>query len=384
MRHSVASRLPHVGTTIFTVMSQAAIEHRAVNLGQGFPDFAPPKRLVELASDQLYRGHHQYAPMAGAVSLREAIADKVARHYGRHVDPVDHVTVTAGGTEALASAIQSLVHPGDEVVVLEPAYDSYDPVVALCGGHVRRVPLLRPTFAVDWDALSEALSDNTRLLIINTPHNPSGACLSRDDLDRLAELLRETGTWLVSDEVYEHMVYDGRRHASVNAHPELAERSIVVSSFGKTYHATGWKIGYCVAPTQLTLELRKVHQFLTFAVTTPLQHAIAEFMRECPEWEQNLAAFYQAKRDRLVELLRPSRLRWVPAPSTYFQIVDYAAVSDEADVDFALRVLRQHGVATIPISPFCASAPPNERLLRLCFAKSDDTLVAAAERLRAL
>jgi len=381
MHPSVHSRLPGVGTTIFTVMSAAAAEHKAVNLGQGFPDFSPPARLVDLVTEHLRAGHNQYAPMAGVLGLREAIAAKVARRYRRRVDPIDEVTVTAGGTEALACAIQALVHPGDEVVVLEPAYDSYDPVVALCGGVVRRVPLLRPHFSLDWEALSEALSSKTRLLIVNTPHNPSGACLAVEDLDRLADLLRDTAIWLVSDEVYEHMVYDGRPHQSVHSHPELAARSIVVSSFGKTYHATGWKIGYCVAPRVVTTEVRKIHQFLTFAVATPLQHAIADFMSEHPEWETELPIFYQAKRDRLCQLLAGSRLRFLPAAATYFQLVDYGAISDLGDVAFASQVLTQAGVALIPTSAFCVDAPRDERLLRICFAKSDETLVSGAERL---
>jgi methionine aminotransferase len=380
----IRSRLPQVGTTIFTVMSQLALEHRAVNTGQGFPDFEPPQRLRELVAHHLGAHHNQYAPMAGAVPLREAIAAKVARHYGRTASPDTEITVTCGGTEALASSIQALVHPGDEVVLLEPAYDSYEPIVELCGGIARRVPLARPGFGVDWQRFGEALGPRTRLVIVNTPHNPSGACLSSADLERLAASLRATGAFVLADEVYEHMVFDGVRHASLNGHAELAARSIVASSFGKTYHATGWKIGYCVAPAALTAELRKVHQFVTFAIATPLQHAIADFMREHPEWEDELPAFYQAKRDRLASLLGASRLRYTPARSTYFQLVDYSALSDLPDTEFALDLIRRHGVATIPVSPFCTPPPPGERLVRLCFAKEDATLVAAAERLARL
>ncbi len=380
----VTSRLPGVGTTIFTVVSQLALEHRAVNTGQGFPDFEPPVRLRELVAHHVGARHNQYAPMAGAVVLRQAIAAKVARHYGRRADPDTEVTVTCGGTEALAVSIQALVGPGDEVVLLEPAYDSYQPIVELCGGVVRRVPLARPGFGVDWQRLADALGPRTRLVIVNTPHNPSGACLSPADLDALAALLRPTGAFVLADEVYEHMVYDGVRHASLNAHPELAARSIVASSFGKTYHATGWKIGYCVAPPELTTELRKVHQFVTFAIATPLQHAIADFMVEHPEWEDELPAFYQAKRDRFAALLRGTRLALAPARSTYFQLVDYGAVSDLPDGEFALELVRRHGVAAIPVSPFCAAPPPGERLVRLCFAKEDATLAAAAERLARL
>jgi methionine aminotransferase len=378
------TRLPRVGTTIFTVMSQLALEHRAVNTGQGFPDFEPPARLRELVAIHLGAGHNQYAPMAGAVALREAIAAKVARHYGRRASPDAEITVTCGGTEAIASSILALVHPGDEVVLLEPAYDSYEPIVDLCGGVVRRVPLLRPGFGVDWERLAGAVTGRTRLVIVNTPHNPSGACLAAADLDRLAAALRDTDAFVLADEVYEHMVFDGVPHASLNAHPELAERSIVASSFGKTYHATGWKIGYCVAPPALTAELRKVHQFVTFAIATPLQHAIADFMTECPQWEDELARFYQAKRDRLASLLAPSRFRFAPARATYFQLLDYGAISDLPDTEFALELIRRHGVAAIPVSPFCEHAPAAERIVRLCFAKEDATLVAAAERLVAL
>ena len=378
------SRLPGVGTTIFTVISQLALEHRAVNTGQGFPDFDPPGRLRELVAQHIGAHHNQYAPMAGAVPLREAIAAKVARHYGRRASPDTDITVTCGGTEALAVSIQALVHPGDEVVLLEPAYDSYQPIVELCGGVVRRVPLARPGFGIDWQRLSDALGPRTRVVIVNTPHNPSGACLSAADLDRLAASLRPTAAFVIADEVYEHMVFDGVRHASLNGHAELAERSVVVSSFGKTYHATGWKIGYCVAPAPLTAELRKLHQFVTFAIATPLQHAIADFMREHPEWEDELPAFYQAKRDRFAGLLATSRLALVPARSTYFQLVDYQAISELPDSEFALELIRRHGVAAIPVSPFCVAPPPGERLVRLCFAKEDATLVAAAERLARL
>ncbi len=384
MTPALSSRLPRVGTTVFTVMSQLAIEHRAVNIGQGFPDFEPPQRLRDLVGHHLNAGHNQYAPMAGVPVLREAIAAKVARHYGRQASPETEITVTCGGTEAISSSIQALVHPGDEVMLLDPAYDSYDPIVELCGGVAVRVPLERPGFGIHWQRLRDAISPRTRLLIINTPHNPSGARLGVGDLDQLATLLRATGILVVSDEVYEHMVFDGITHASVNAHPELAARSIVVSSFGKTYHATGWKIGYCVAPPALTMELRKVHQFVTFAIATPLQYAIADFMRECPEWEDELPLFYQAKRDHLRGLLEASRLRLLPVPASYFQLIDYAAISTESDTDYALRLLKDHGVATIPVSPFCAAPSPEERLLRLCFAKQDATLEAAAQRLCAL
>ncbi len=384
MTPELTSRLPGVGTTIFTVMSQLAAEHRAINLAQGFPDFEPPQRLRDLVAVHAGAKHNQYAPMAGAVPLREAIARKLQRHYARAASPDTEITVACGGTEALSVAIQAVIGPGDEAVLLDPAYDSYEPIVHLAGGRTRRVPLARPGFALDADRLAAALTPRTRLVIVNTPHNPSGACLSPADLDRLADVLRSTRAFLLSDEVYEHMVFDGARHASVNAHPELAARSFVVSSFGKTYHATGWKIGYCVAPPALTAEFRKIHQFVTFAIASVLQYAIADFMTEHPEWEDELAAFYQSRRDRLGALLGGSRLRWTPARATYFQLVDYSAISDRPDTEFAQWLLREHGVVTIPVSPFSAAPPADERLVRLCFAKEDATLVAAAGRLCAI
>jgi methionine aminotransferase len=384
------SKLPRVGTTIFTVMSRLAAEHSAINLAQGFPDFEPPERLVELVERHMRttgRAEHQYAPMAGLPRLREEIARKVARLYGRAIDPEHEVTVTSGATEALFCAIQALVRTGDEVVLLDPSYDSYEPAVELAGGKAVRVPLLRPGFGIDWLALRAALTPRTRLLIVNFPHNPSGAVLDAADLEQLAALLRDTGTWLLSDEVYEHMVFDGRAHCSLLTHAELAERSLVVSSFGKTYHATGWKIGYCVAPRALTTEFRKVHQFVQFAVATPLQAALADFMAEAPQHAAELPQFYQRKRDRFAALLAGTRLRCTPSAGTYFQLADYAAVSDLPDVDFARQLTTQHGVAAIPVSVFSAPPAPGaepERVVRFCFAKHEATLDAAAAKLRML
>lgn len=377
----VTSRLPGVGTTIFTVMSQLALEYRAVNTGQGFPDFEPPRELCERVSYHLGAKHNQYAPMAGVLPLREAIAAKVMRLYARAASPDTEITVMSGGTDALTSSILALLHPGEEAILLDPAYDSYQPIVDLAGGRARRVPLARPGFGIDWERLAAALSPRTRLLMLNSPHNPTGACLSPADLERLAALLRPTGAFVIADEVYEHMVFDGVPHASVNGHAELAARSVVVSSFGKTYHATGWKVGYAIAPPALTAELRKVHQYVTFATASVLQYAIADFMTAHPEWEAELPGFYAKKRDRLVELLRPSRFTLVPAESTYFQLIDYSAISALPDTEFSMDLIRKHGVVTIPVSPFCASPPVNERLVRLCFAKEDATLEEAARRL---
>ena len=385
MRPPIDSKLPRVGTTIFTVMSRLAAEHGAINLSQGFPDFEPPVRLVDLVDGHLRRGGlNQYAPMAGLPRLREAIAGKVAAYYGCSVDPETAVTVTSGGTEALFCAIQAFVGAGDEVILLDPAYDSYEPAVTLAGGRTVRVPLRRPGFSPDWEQVRSALTQRTRLLVLNFPHNPSGTVLTADDLQALAELLRGSRALVLADEVYEHMIFDGRRHHSLLTHAELAERSLVVSSFGKTLHATGWKVGYCVAPAALTAEFRKVHQFVQFAVATPLQAGIADFVVECPEHARELPAFYQSKRDRFAELLGETRFRFAPAASTYFQLADYSAVSDLPDVEFARWLTTRCGVAAIPISVFSAQPPAAERIVRFCFAKHEATLAAAALKLRNL
>ncbi|MEY2921054.1 MAG: hypothetical protein RL261_2359 [Pseudomonadota bacterium] len=368
-------------------MSRLAAEHGAINLSQGFPDFAPPDRLLDLANQHMRQGGagNQYAPMAGLPSLRQAIAEKVAGYYGRTVDPDSEITVTSGGTEALFCAIQAVVRAGDEVILLDPAYDSYEPAVDLAGGRAVHVPLLRPGFGVDWQRLRDAITPRTRLVILNFPHNPSGATLDVADLTQLAELLRDTGTFVLADEVYEHMVFDGRKHHSLLTHDELAARSFVVSSFGKTCHATGWKVGYCIAPARLTQEFQKVHQFVQFVVATPLQAAIADFMRECPQHTRELPGFYQRKRDYFAGLLARTRFKFEPAHSTYFQLVDYSQLSDLPDIEFARLLTTQHGVAAIPISVFSAdSAAKNERIVRFCFAKHEATLDAAAAKLRLL
>jgi methionine transaminase len=380
----IASRLPGVGTTIFTVMSELATRTGALNLSQGVPDFDPPPALVEHVVRHLRGKSNQYPPMAGVMRLREVIAADLQRRFARAVSAQTEVTITVGGTEGLTAAILASVGPGDEVIVFDPAYDSYEPIATLAGARTIHVPLTRPDFAPDWERLAAALSPRTRLVIINTPHNPSGRCLSRAELDRLAEFLRPTRALLLSDEVYEHMVFDGRAHESVHAHPELAERSFVVSSYGKTFHVTGWKVGYCVAPAALSSELRKVHQFVTFTVATPLQEGLADFLEAEPGAANGLPAFYQRLRDQLVELLAGSRFSLRPTAATYFQLADYSAISDEPDLEFTRRLALSHGVATIPMSPFSPRAIPGERLIRLCFAKNEETLVAAAERLRQL
>lgn len=380
------SKLPDVGTTIFTVMSQLALDCGAINLSQGFPSFDPDPALIGLIDHHLRAGANQYAPMPGVPALRREIAAKVTQLYGRTVDIDTEITVCTGATEGLFSTIQAVVRPGDEAIVLDPAYDSYEPAVALAGGRTRHVPLAADeagVFSIDWQRLADTLNAKTRLIILNFPQNPTGAILAPEDLDRLADLLRDRPVFLLSDEVYEHIIFDGREHQSLLRHDELWERSFVLSSFGKTCHATGWKVGYCVAPAALTAEFRKVHQFTTFAVMTPVQHALADYMQQSPGHYVELPAFYQAKRDLFCELVAGSRFRFVPARGTFFQILDYSAITDEPDVDYARRLTREIGVASIPISVFCEQPPPGRRL-RFCFAKDDATLKEAAERLCSL
>ncbi|MCW2291435.1 methionine aminotransferase [Pseudomonas sp. BIGb0408] len=377
------SKLPSIGTTIFTTMSQLAAQTGAINLSQGFPDYDGPEALREAVNRHIAAGHNQYAPMTGLPALREQIALKIARLYGRQVGVDSEVTVTPGATQAIFCAIQALIHPGDEVIVFDPSYDSYDPGVTLAGGRCVHVPLASGDFAIDWQRLEAALSPRTRLIILNTPHNPSGALISREELDRLAALIRDRDIYLISDEVYEHLVFDGRQHASVLSHDELYARAFVVSSFGKTYHVTGWKTGYVVAPAALSAELRKVHQYVSFCGVTPLQWALADFMAACPEHVDELPGFYQAKRDLFCDLLGGSRFTFSRTPGTYFQLADYSAIRpDLDDVAMAQWLTREHGVAAIPVSVFCQTPDPAQRLVRFCFAKREETLRQAAEKLR--
>jgi methionine aminotransferase len=379
----IESKLPRVGTTIFTLMSQLAEQHRAVNLSQGFPNFEPPAELVALVERAMRGRYHQYALMPGSMALRTAIAEKLAALYSVTADPVAEITITSGATEAIFDAIQAVVRRDDEVVVLDPCYDSYEPSITLAGGRAVHVPLTQPGFGVDWERLRAALNARTRLVIVNSPHNPSGALLGRSELERLAELLRPYDCYLLSDEVYEHVVFDGARHATALAHPELRQRCFAVFSFGKTYHATGWKLGYCVASPPLSAELRRVHQYVTFASTSPLQQALAEYMTAHPEHHLALPAFYQERRDYFAGLLADTRFRLLPAAGTYFQLADYSAISSLPDVEFARWLTVEHGVATIPVSVFYED-PPNTPFVRFCFAKENATLDAAAERLRRL
>ncbi len=375
-----ASKLPQVGTTIFSQMSQLAAEHQAVNLSQGFPDFDGPQALRERVGWHIAQGANQYAPMSGMPQLRQAISAKTARCYGAKVCAEQEVTVTCGATEALFAAISAVVSSGDEVIMFDPSYDSYEPAIVLNGGKAVRLPLLGPDFCIDWAALAGAINPRTRMVIVNTPHNPTGTVLSADDLNRLAALVRDTDILLLGDEVYEHIVFDGQPHQSLLRHPELAERAFVVSSFGKTFHTTGWKIGYCIAPAPLTAELRKVHQYLTFSISTLMQLALADYLNDDPNHDQQLPAFYQQKRDLFNQLLTGSRLRFTPCAGTYFQVVDYSEISDLADVEFSHWLTTHAGVAAIPLSPFSA-APVDTRLIRLCFAKNSETLTQAAELL---
>ncbi|WP_206859081.1 pyridoxal phosphate-dependent aminotransferase [Lysobacter changpingensis] len=381
---TLQTKLPKVGTTIFTVMSQLAMEHDAVNLGQGFPDFNVPERLIEALDRAMREGRNQYAPMTGIPALRQAIAAKTERCYGHRPDADTEVTVVSGASEAIFDAVAAVVRPGEEVIVLDPCYDSYEPAIDLAGARAVHVPLDPETFAPDWQAIRAAVTPNTRLLMINSPHNPSGAMFTGSDIEQLAALLRDTNLWLLSDEVYEHIVFDGRRHESVLRYPELRERAFVVSSFGKTYHCTGWKVGYCIAPPLLSAELRKVHQYNTFCTFAPAQWAFAEMIEADPAHYEQLGAFYEAKRDRFREQLLTTRLKPLPVPGGYFQLVDYSDVSDRDDADFCRWLTVEKGVAAIPLSPFYESPPAGQRLARLCFAKNEATLDKAIERLQKL
>ncbi len=381
---TLTSRLPLVGTTVFTRMSSLAAQHGAVNLGQGFPDFDCDPALVDLVGDAMRAGHNQYPMMTGAAPLREAIAAKIASLYGHSYDPGTDITVTAGATQALTTAILCCVHPGDEVIVIEPAYDSYLPAIALAGG----VPVLvamqvgEQGYSVPWDTLAAAVGPRTRLIIINTPHNPTGTILRPSDIAALADIVRGTQILILSDEVYEHMVYDGVPHASLSRHPELAARSFIVSSFGKTYHVTGWKVGYVAAPASLTAEFRKVHQYNVFTVNTPMQHGIAGYMAK-PQPYLDLPAFYQRKRDLFRDGLAGSRFTLLPADGTYFQCVRYDAISQETEAQFAEWLTTEIKVAAIPVSAFYAQGKESG-IVRFCFAKQDETLRLALERLRSI
>lgn len=381
-RVTIPSKLPDVGTTIFAVMSRRARELGALNLGQGFPDYDIDPQLTELVAAAMREGRNQYAPMEGILELREQIARKLALCYGIGVDPQLQITITLGATEALYSSIQALVGAGDDVIVFDPAYDSYDPAVRLAGGKCIHVPMLPPDLQYDWDRVRASVTPRTKLIVFNTPNNPACTAATAQDLEQLATIVRDRDVVVLSDEVYEHVVFDGREHASVLTHAELRERSVAVFSFGKTLHATGLRVGYCVAPAALTRELRKVHQFNTFSISHPLQYAIARYLVEKQDSWRGLAAFFQAKRDRLRAALADTPFGLPAAQGTYFQLLDFSRVAPAGDMAFAERLLTEVGLATIPLTPFYREPPPLS-LLRLCIAKRDETLDDAAARLRA-
>ena len=375
----LTSRLPEVGTTIFSVMSALASEHGALNLSQGFPDFDAPAELLSLLDQHARAGHNQYAPMTGVPVLREAIAAKVSTLYGAQYDVDAEITVTAGATQAIFTAVAALVHPGDEVIVFTPVYDSYAPSVELQGGKVVYAHLTLPDYRPDWDEVARLITPRTRMIILNSPHNPTGTVWTAEDMAQLEALVKDTDIVLLSDEVYEHMVFDQARHESVLRYPGLAERSLVVSSFGKTYHITGWKVAYCLAPRELMAEFRKAHQFIVFTVHAPSQYALADFMK-MPGWYEQLKALYQGKRDIFRQALAGSRFELLPCEGTYFQCVKYSAISDEGDRAFVERLTREHGVAAIPVSAFYPDGAAHG-VIRFCFAKSAATLEQALERL---
>jgi methionine transaminase len=373
----VMSRLPNAGTSIFAVMSGLANEVGAINLSQGFPDFPISMELVDLVNHYMHKGFNQYAPMPGVLALREAIAEKASDTFGITYDPQTEITVTAGATEAIFCVITAMIHPGDEAIIIEPAYDSYAPAVELSGGVVRYSSLQVPSYTINWPEVRSLINNRTRLIMINTPHNPTGSVLLATDLAQLDRITRGTNITVMSDEVYEHLIFEGVRHESVCYYPELASRSFVIGSFGKTFHTTGWKTGFIMAPAVLMAEVRKVHQFVVFASNTPIQHAVADYLKNKENYLQ-LPAFYQQKRDLFTGLVKESRFRVIPSYGTYFQLLDYSTISDEKEMDFAVRITREFGVASVPVSPFYHDKQ-DHKVLRFCFAKTEETLIKAAE-----
>ncbi|MBK6903596.1 MAG: aminotransferase class I/II-fold pyridoxal phosphate-dependent enzyme [Saprospirales bacterium] len=376
------SKLPHIGTTIFAVMSALANEHGAINLSQGFPNFDPPQALRDLVMKYMNQGMNQYAPMPGVPALRKVIAEKIHSLYGLEVDPETEITVTSGGTQALFTAIAALIGPGDEAILVEPAYDSYGPAIEVQGGVAVSYELAAPDYRVDWARLEQLVTPRTRMIIVNTPHNPTGKTFTAADLHALEQIAERHDLWVLSDEVYEHLIFDGRKHESVFWYPKLYSRSLAVFSFGKTFHNTGWKMGYCVAPPYLMKEFRKVHQFNVFSANTPIQHALAEFLQR-PEEYLGLPAFYQQKRDYFLQAIAGSGLRPIPCEGTYFQLADYSPVSDLPDFEFCQWLTREIGVAAIPVSSFYVHKR-DEKVLRFCFGKTEELLERAGEKLRGL
>jgi len=375
--NSIASKLPTVGTTIFTVMSKLANENNAINLSQGFPDFSCSEELIELVNKYMRAGNNQYAPMPGVMALREIIAQKTEELYSAKYNPETEITITAGATQAIYTAITAMIKDDDEVIIFEPAYDCYQPAIELNGGKTIFLQLKPPVYSIDWDEVRKIITHRTKMIIINSPHNPTGSIMTASDLTKLEQLTKNTDIIIVSDEVYEHIIFDGYEHQSVARFPKLAERSFIVSSFGKTFHTTGWKMGYCIAPRNLMAEFRKVHQFLVFACNTPIQYALADFLKNKKNY-QELGSFYQKKRDLFIKLVKGSKFSLVPAAGTYFQLLKYNKITDEKDSDFAIRLTKEFGVASVPISVFYHETIDN-KVLRFCFAKKEETLEKAVE-----
>jgi methionine aminotransferase len=372
----IRSKLPAAGTTIFAIMSGLAQQTGAINLSQGFPDFPVSEELMRLVYDNMRKGHNQYAPMPGLISLRERIAEKMENRFGAKYNPETEITITAGGTQALYAAITALIHEEDEVIVIEPAYDSYNPAIELAGGKAVHLNLEPPDYKIVWSKVKKLITPKTKMIMINSPHNPTGSVLTEKDLQQLDELTKSTDIIVLSDEVYEHIIFDRLQHNSVAKYPSLAQRSMIVYSFGKTFHATGWKCGYCVGPANLMKEFRKVHQFMVFSVNTPLQYALAEYMQNASHYN-GLESFYQEKRDYFRSLLEGSPFKILPCSGSYFQLLDYSAVSNEKDTEYAIRLTKEYGIASIPVSVFY-NVPRDYHLLRFCFAKSNETLEKAA------
>jgi methionine aminotransferase len=373
----ITSKLPAVGTTIFTVMSRLANENNAINLSQGFPDFSGSEELIDLVYKYMKDGFNQYAPMAGVIPLREVIAQKTLDLYGAKYDPEKEITITAGATQAIYTAITAMIKEDDEVIVFEPAYDCYTPAIELNGGKTVFVQLKAPDYTIDWSQVQKLINHRTRMIIINTPHNPTGAVMTKEDMQKLEKMTRNTDIVIVSDEVYEHIIFDGQEHQSVARFPKLAERSFIISSFGKTFHTTGWKVGYCVAPENLMAEFRKVHQFLVFAVNTPVQLALAEYLQKKKNY-MDLGKFYQKKRDHFNKLIKNSKFTFEPSAGTYFQLLKYEDISKDKDTDYSVRLVKEAGLASVPVSVFYHK-PTDNKVLRFCFAKKEETLEKAAE-----
>ncbi len=375
----IRSKLPNIGTSIFSVMSEMANEYRAINLSQGFPDFQVSERLIELVYQQMMYGKNQYAPMPGIMPLREKIAEKVFESFNHQYNPETEITITAGATEALYATISAVIQEDDEVIILEPAYDSYVPAIRMNGGTPIFLQMKLPDYKVDWNELNKAITQRTRMIIINTPHNPSGMVFTHEDMERLQKAVLSSKILILSDEVYEHIIFDGVAHQSVARYPQLIERSIIVGSFGKTFHTTGWKTGFCLAPAEITKEIRKIHQFMVYAVNTPIQYAVSLFMDHKEEIAK-LPTLFQEKRDLFLSMLKGSSYKFTPSHGTYFQVLDYSDISQDNDMEFAEKLTKEFGIASIPMSAFYTNKP-KLHLLRFCFAKSDDTLKRAVERL---